>query len=89
MFCENARTKIADRDFRVLKQLDSTAHRLHCDKKMLVLYTRRLGPSTMMTKNELQRDLMEIKAGYPTLDYLAAKTYFGEVAFYPPLDAAE
>jgi hypothetical protein len=85
MFRNNALSKIEDKDCRVLRQLDAAASRYQCDKKMLVLYTRRLGPSTLMTTEEYRHQLSELAYAFPQLDYIACKDYFGQFVFYPPL----
>ena len=56
---------------------------------MLVLYTRRLGPSSLMDRDEYSKQLAKIIDKYPMLDCVASKDYFGEVVFYPPLETNE
>ena len=78
MFRRNAITKIEDKERRALSQLKNAQTSYNCDKTMLVLYTRRLGPSTLMTRNDYTDELEFLLARYPAIDYMAVKDYFGE-----------
>lgn len=89
MFWNNAVTKIEDKNRRALRQLENAAREYQCQKKMLVLYTRRLGPSTLMTRDEYSEQLARILRKYTILDYVVSKDYFGEVVFYPMLKINE
>lgn len=86
MFRNNVVTKIEDKDRRALKQLDSACNYYGCDKKMLALYTRRLGTSSLMTTDNYIEELKLLKGKYSGVDYFACKDYFGAVAFYPELN---
>ena len=86
MFWNNAITKIEDKNRRVLRQLENSAKEYRCGEKMLVLYTRRLGTSSLMSRDEYRTQLVRISGNYPKLDYVVSKDYFGEVVFYPELD---
>ena len=86
MFRNNALAKINAKNQRALHQLKNAANYYKCEKKMLVLYTRRIGPSALMDRQDYQRELEFIKLSYPELDIVASKDYFGEVVFYPHLD---
>lgn len=83
MLRNNAITKIEDKDKRAIRQLENTAHYYGCDQKMLVLYTRRLGPSTLLLGKEWLCELENLKQRYPEIDAFCAKSYFGEVVFFP------
>ncbi|HUU17779.1 MAG TPA: NUDIX hydrolase [Sedimentisphaerales bacterium] len=85
MFRNNAITKIEDKDRRAIAQLEDTTIHYGCDYKMLVLYTRRLGPSTLMSKTSYLEELEFLKNRYPEIDYFCSKDYFGEIVFYPEL----
>ena len=78
--------KVEDKEQRALKQLDNTCQHYGCDKKMLVLYTRRLGTSSLMTKEDYVEELKHLKAKYQDIDYFSCKDYFGMVWFYPEID---
>ena len=84
MFRNNAITKIEGKDRRVLAQLANARDHYQCAKTMLVLYTRRLGPSTMMTKQDYVAQLEELLGRYPEVSHMASKDFFGEVTFVPP-----
>jgi hypothetical protein len=86
MFRNNSVTKIEDKDQRVLSQFDSTCRHYGCNKKMLVLYTRRLGTSSLMTKDDYVEELKLLKAKYPDVDHFASKDYFGMVTVFPELN---
>jgi len=86
MFQNNAETKIKEKNYRVFHQLKNTADEYECGKKMLVLYTRRLGTSTLTELPEYSKELERIQRNYPVLDYVVAKNYFGDVVFFPELD---
>lgn len=85
MFRNNVITKIEDKDKRVIKQLATTKEILNCDATMLVLYTRRLGPSTLMENNDFVEEVSAITVDYPEIDAFMIKEYFGNVNFYPEL----
>lgn len=85
MFHKNATTKIEDKNKRALNQLNNTRNHYGCDKTMLVLYTRRLGTSSLMTKQSYLEELKLLKSNYPDIDYFSSKDYFGAVTFYPEL----
>jgi len=85
MFRSNLITKIEDKERRVLKQLNNTAKRFSCDFKVLALYTRRLGPSTLMDMGSYKQEVEAIKGRYPEIDFFLIKDYFGGVVFYPGL----
>jgi hypothetical protein len=82
MFINNSITKIEDKDRRVLDQLNNTAQHFDCDLKLLVLYSRRLGPSTLLDEREVMQELERLAAMYGEIDCFCVKLYFGEVYFY-------
>ena len=84
MFRNNIITKIEDKDRKVLTQLINTKKQMACDYTMLALYTRRLGPSTLMETEDYEQELAAIKAQYEEIDYIFFKDYFGEVVVSPP-----
>lgn len=86
MLHNNAVMKIEDKNKRVIKQLNNTRNHYACDKTMLALYTRRLGTSSLMTKEEYIEELKKLKTEYQDIDYFACKDYFGMVCFYPELN---
>ena len=88
MFRNNAITKIEDKDRRVLAQLANARDHYKCDKTMLALYTRRLGPSTLMTKDDYVSQLEGLLHRYPEIDHMGCKDYFGEVTFFPAFSSA-
>jgi hypothetical protein len=83
MFQRNAVTKIEDKDRRVLAQLANARCEYQCDKTMLVLYTRRLGLSTLMTTKDYVARLEDLLRRYPEVDHMGCKDYFGEVSLVP------
>jgi hypothetical protein len=85
MFRNNLITKIEDKDRKVITQLLNTKHHMSCDYTMLALYTRRLGPSTLMNTENFERELKDINARYPTIDYIFLKDYFGRIVVCPQL----
>jgi len=85
MFLNNAIIKIEDKKQRVLKQLKNTREHFNCDLTMLVLYNRRLGPSTLMQQDSYLRELRTIKSKYNEIDLFMVRDYFGYVVFYPSL----
>jgi len=85
MYQNNAITKIENENKKAIAQLENTAIHYDCDYKMLVLYTRRLGPSTLMSKTSYLEELEFLKNRYPEIDYFCSKDYFGEIVFYPEL----
>ena len=84
MFRNNIITKIEDKDRKVLTQLINTKKQMACDYTMLALYTRRLGPSTLMETEDYEQELAAIKAHYEKIDYIFFKDYFGQVVVSPP-----
>ena len=86
MFRSNAITKIEDKGRRVLEQLANAKSYYQTDKSMLILYTRRLGPSTLMTKKDYLAELGQLLALYPEVDHMECKDYFGDVTLFPQLD---
>jgi hypothetical protein len=87
MVRNNAVMKIEDKDRRVLSQLANTARLLRCSHTMLTIYTRRLGPSTLMSSADWTRELEQLAAAYPQIDYFCIKDYFASVVFFPALAA--
>jgi len=85
MFKSNVITKIEDKKHRVLKQLSNAKQHFRCTKQMLAIYSRRLGPSTLMTPANYSKELEAIQQLYPSLDYLACKDYGGVLVFYPAI----
>jgi hypothetical protein len=85
MLQNNLITKIEDKERRVIDQLINTAAYFNCDKKMLVLYTRRLGPSTLLSDTEVEQVLENLAWAYPEIDTWCVKSFFNEVYFYPSL----
>ncbi len=85
MFRNNLITKIEDKDRKVITQLLNTKHHMSCDYAMLALYTRRLGPSTLMKPENYERELKDINARYPEIDYIFLKDYFGQIVVCPQL----
>ena len=84
MFHSNIITKIEDKNRRLLAQLVNTKTHMKCDYAILALYTRRLGPSTLMATEDHEQELAAIKARYDTIDHLLLKDYFGQVVVCPP-----
>lgn len=84
MFRSNIITKIEDKSQKVLIQLCNTKEQMRCDYTMLALYTRRLGPSTLMEIEDYEQELADIKAQYEEIDYIFFKDYFGQVVVSPP-----
>jgi len=89
MFYNNAIKKITSENKKVLRQLENTASKYHCHKRMLVLYTRRLGTSALMTPCEYHTELEKIFEKFTQLDYVVAKNYFGEIFFFPKFDVPD
>lgn len=85
MLRNNIITKIEDKGRRVLSQLENGAKHYGCRFKMLAIYTRRLGTSTLMNKKDYCEELKWFREQYPEIDYMAVKEYFGPVVFYPEL----
>lgn len=83
MFRRSAITKIEDKGRRVLAQLANARREYQCDKTMLVLYTRRLGPSTLMTTDDYVASLEYILHLYPEVDHMGCKDYFGQITLVP------
>jgi len=83
MFRSNAITKIEDKNRRVLEQLTNAKRHYQTDKTMLMLYTRRLGPSTLMTKSDYVSELQDLLRLYPDLDHIGCKDYFGDITLFP------
>lgn len=89
MWFNNAKTKIEDKSRRAICQLENAATEYQCGKKMLALYSRRLGPSNLMTPDQYRIQLERISKIYPMLEYVVSKDYYGEVVFYPALETNE
>jgi hypothetical protein len=85
MFRNNATMKIEDKQRRVLRQLANARTHYKCVKTMLVLYTRRLGPSTLMSKDDYFEELTQLHQRYSDVDHFACKDYFGAVVVFPAL----
>jgi hypothetical protein len=83
MFWNNAKTKIEDKNRRALTQLVNAKRHYQTHKTLLILYTRRLGPSTLMTKSNYVTELQRLLRLYPELDHVGCKDYFGDVTLYP------
>lgn len=83
MFRRNAITKIEDKNRRVLDQLANARRHYQCDKTMIVLYTRRLGPSTLMTAQDYVEELQGLLHRYPEVGHIGCKDYFGQVTLVP------
>lgn len=83
MFWNNAKTKIEDKDRRAVEQLVNAKRNYQVDKTLLVLYTRRLGPSTLMTRDDYVTELQKLLQRYPELDHIGCKDYFGDVTICP------
>lgn len=83
MFKNNLKTKIEDKNRRVIKQLENTKIHFSCDLKMLAIYTRRLSSSTLMITEDYKKELTDIKNEYEDIDYIFFKDYFGEVILIP------
>ncbi len=84
MFRNNIITKIEDKNRKVLTQLINTKKQMACDYTMLALYTRRLGPSTLMETEDYDQELANIQAQYENIDHIFFKDYFGQVVVSPP-----
>ena len=78
MFRRNAITKIEDKERRALVQIATAQINYNCDKGMLVLYSRRLGPSTLMSRSDYIEELQALLVRYPAIDFMAVKNYFAE-----------
>jgi hypothetical protein len=85
MFRNNIITKIEDKNRKVCTQLINTKKQMACDYTMLALYTRRLGPSTLMRTEDYEQELAAIKAQYEEIDYIFFKDYFEHVVVSPPI----
>lgn len=83
MFRSNLITKIEDKKRRVIKQLNNTKIHFACDYSMLAIYTRRLGPSTLMETEDYINELTIIKKEYEEIDYIFFKDYYGQVIVIP------
>lgn len=83
MFRNNAITKIEDKNQRVLAQLESACTHYAYNRKMLVFYTRRLGTSSQMTKENYVEELRLLKSMYPQVDHFASNDYFGMFTIFP------
>lgn len=89
MFYNNAVTKIEAKDRRMLHQLENAAEEYHCEKKMLVLHTRRLFTTGLSVPCEYMEQLARIMRKYPMLDCVVSMDFFGNVVFYPTLETNE
>lgn len=85
MFLNNARTKIEDKDRRVVKQLINTCGQFECDVSMLVLYSRRLGVSALSEPHEYREKLEVLKDEYPQIEFFASIDYYGTFAIVPDI----
>ena len=85
MFQNNAKTKIEDKGRRVLDQLKNARRYYQTDRTMLILYTRRLGPLTLMTKTDYVTELQKLLRLYPEVDHIGCKDYFGDMSLFPQL----
>ncbi len=85
MFLSNARTKIEDKDRRVLTQLRNTCHYLGCDVSLLVFYTRRLGVSALNEPHDYREKLEILKEEYPMIEFLGSLDYYGVFVIEPDL----
>ncbi len=81
MFLSNAITKIESNKRHLFDQLNNTCKYYNCDKRMLVLYVRRLGTSSLMDIRGFHNEFKTLKEKYPIIDCFSVKTYFGEVYF--------
>ena len=72
-----------DKDQRALEQLANAKSHYECDKSMLALHTRRLGPSTLLTRKDYVTELQALLRKYTEVDHFACKDYFGEVTIVP------
>lgn len=84
MFLSNARTKIEDKNRRVLTQLENTCKHYGCQVRLLVLYTRRFGPSALMGPDAYREELRKLRGEYPQFDYLACKDRFAHGLVFEP-----
>jgi len=85
MFYSNARTKIEDNGRRRgIIQLKNTREYFNCQATVLALYTRRLGPSTLMSQGDYRDALKDLHKDYPCIDFLACKNYFADVVLFEP-----
>jgi hypothetical protein len=85
MFRNNADTKIQDKNKRVLEQLANAKKHYEADKTMLVLYTRRLGLSALMEKENYAAELQKLIDSYPEVHYFACKDINGDMTLSPDL----
>lgn len=81
MFLNNAITKIENKKGKLFKQLNNTCKYYNCDKRMLGLYVRRLGPSTLMSEFDYHNAIKILGEKYPELDCIYVKDYFDNVYF--------
>lgn len=81
MFLNNAITKIESKQRKLFDQLNNTCKYYNCEKQMLVLYLRRLGPSTLMSKIDYYNAIKILREKYSILDCICVKDYFGNVYF--------
>jgi len=79
MFLSNAITKIESKRRKLFDQLNNTCKCYNCDKRMLVLYVRRLGPSTLMDEIDYHNAIKILREKYLIIDCLCVKNYFGKV----------
>ena len=79
MFLNNAITKIENKEQKLFNQLNNTYKYYKCDKRMLGLYVRRLGPSTLMSKFDYCNATESLMKEYPILDSICVKDYFDHV----------
>jgi hypothetical protein len=85
MLSQNIRTKIGERDNKAITQLTSARAEYACDRTMLLVNYRRLGPSALLTHAELDRLVLNLSSDYPEIDVLGIRLYSGELSFAPAL----
>lgn len=85
MFHSNAVMKIEDKNRGAIEQLANAKTHYECAKTMLGLYTRRLGPSSLMTSEDYIEELENLLERYVEVDHFACKDYFGDFAVAPAL----
>jgi hypothetical protein len=83
MLNNNIITKIEAKKQRVIKQLLNTKTHFDCDYTMLALYTRRIGPSTLMETDGYHDELTNICNKYDQIDNIFFKDYFGQILIIP------
>lgn len=89
MFRNNVLTKIEAKECKVLTQLRNTVRLLNCDRAILAVYTRRMGPSALMGHEDYERELTEIRKQYSQIDHVFMKDYGDRVVVCPPFNAQQ